>query len=278
MIITRSEPDSGGADRTPRTEIKPLVTGAREVNPESYVDCSPSEGWPWKNKSTNTWTIQSASIKGFTEPFAMLDSQAGTTDAASAGGVEMWPFSDTFLPWSDQKDEDGELIIDANPNNYDLRMAAFIKLHHEHFGRDGLPQYGGTEIMEAVQAGDEHFCGAGSEFGDRAREDRPLRIRVAWTDGILNDRKKFIAYLSQATPVQDPRVSATTTVGRHGEWDELWIIAIFGEEGGDGHDAYQEYVDLAKSHPWIYPLYFEDVINSNEISEDMALVTVPVAA
>jgi hypothetical protein len=276
MIITRNAPDTGGPSRTPRVEIKPLITGAREVNPESYVDCSPSEGWAWVRKPTTTWAVQSASVKGFTEPFALLDSQAGTTDAASAGGVEMWPFSDQFLPLSDQKDEDGELIIDVNPNNYDTRMAAFVKLHKEHFNKDEVPAYGGTEIMEAVRAADEHFMG--DEFGERARADRPLRIRVAWTDGVLNDKAKFISYLSQATPSTDPRVSATTVIGQHGDWDEMWLIAIFGEEGGDGHAAYEEYVTLAKSHPWIYPVYFADVINGAEISEDMALVAVPTAA
>jgi hypothetical protein len=276
MQITRDQVPTGGPDRTPREEIKPLVTGNREVNPEGYVDCSPSEGWPWKHKPTNTWAIQSASIKGFTEPFAMLDSQAGTTDAASAGGVEMWPFSDVFLPLSDQRDEDGELIIDVNPNNFDTRMAAFVRLHRDHFNRDGLPEYGGTEIMEAVRAGDEHFMG--DEFGKRARDDRPLRVRVAWTDGLLNDARQFQAYLSQATAVTDPRVSPTTSIGRHGDWDEIWLIAIFGEEGGDGHAAYQQYVELAKDHPWIHPVYFEDVINGGEISEDMALMAVPTAA
>ena len=276
ITIDRQEPPTGGPDRTPREEIKPLVTGAIEVNPENLVDCSPSEGWPWKRKPVNTWSVQSASIKGFSEPFAMLDSQAGTTDAASAGGVEMWPFSDRFLPLSDQRDEDGELIIDVNPTNFDSRMAAFVKLHRDHFDRNGLPEYGGTVAMEAVRASDEHFMG--DEFGKRARVDRPLRVRAMWTDGLLQDATEFQAYLRQATPIQDPRVSPTTTIGRHGDWDEIWLIAIFGEEGGDGHAAYQQYVELAKDHPWIHPLYFEDVINGAEISEDMALAAVPTAA
>jgi hypothetical protein len=276
MIITRSTPDTGGPDRTPRTEIKPLITGKREVNPEAYPDCSPSEAWAWKsNPAMNTWSVQMPSLKGFAKPFAMLDSQAGTTDAASAGGIEMWPFSSEYLPWSDKEDEDGETIIDANPDNWDDRMAYFVKLHRSFFDKNGLPEYGGTEIMEAVTASDRHFAGPGSEFGSRPVKQRPLRVRLAATDGLLNDKEAFIAYLSQATPVQDPTVSATTVIGQHGEWDEIWIIAIFGEEGGEGHAAYNDYVKLAQDHPWIYPLYFENVTNSDEAAEDLAIAGVP---
>lgn len=275
MQITRTEPDSGGANRTPREEIRPLVTGTRKVNPEALVDCSPSEAYPWAYKKTNTWTIQMMSLKGFTEPFAMLDSQAGH-EAESAGGVEMWPFSDRYLQLSDKKDEDGKLIIDVNPSNFDERLTYFVKLHRDHFDKHGLPQYGGTEIMQAVKASDEHFMA--DEFGELPKDQRPLRVRTVFSDGALQDKKLFIAYLSNATPVTDPRVSPVTVIGRHGEWDEIWVIAIFGEEGGGGHAAYQEYVELAKTHPWIYPLYFENVTNSAEAAEDLALTGVPTQA
>jgi hypothetical protein len=52
-------------------------------------------------------------------------------------------------------------------------------------------------------------------------------------------------------------------------------VAIFGEEGGAGHAAYEQYVKLAKDHPWIHPYYFAGVTNGLEVAEDMATAGVP---
>lgn len=203
--------------------------------------------------------------------------------ADEAGGVELWPFSDTYLRLSAKKDADGDPIIDANPGNFDERWAEFVQLHRDHFDAHGMPEYGGTEVMLAIAAGDAHFIGNPKdpqdkgEFGERPAAERPFRLRSLWTDGALEDKAGFIAYLSQATPVIDPTVSETTTIGLDGQWDEAWLVGIFGEEGGGGHKAYEEYVELAKTHPWIYPLYFENVINDAEITEDMSLAGVPAA-
>jgi hypothetical protein len=273
MIITRSEPSSGSADRTPREEIKPLITGTRGFEPEQYPDSSPSEGWPWKsNSQVNTWTIQRQSMKSFTEPFAALDTEA--KNETEAGGVATYPFSDRYLPLSDKKDEDGDLIIDVNPFNFDGRIDYFMRLHSDHF-QGGLPQYGGTELRTALIAGDEHFM---DEFGHLARGQRPGRGRVFWTDGMLQDAQAVLDYLAQATAVDDPKASDVTPIGRHGDWDEIILACILGEEGSDSHQAYEQYAQFAKSHPWIHPLFFTGVINGAEIAEDAAIAVVPVNA
>jgi hypothetical protein len=129
--------------------------------------------------------------------------------------------------------------------------------------------------MTALRAGDAHFM---DEFGSKPRDQRPGRGRVIWSDGELADASEFIEYLSQATAVDDPAASTVTPVGRHGEWDEVIVIAIFGEEGGDGHAAYEQYVEFARKHPWVHPLYFADVVSGPEVAEDMALAVVPVNA
>ena len=226
--ITQDEPDTGGPNRTERKKIAPLVTGRRQVNPEAYVDVSPSLSWAWRrNPAVNTWSILVPSLKGFTEPFALLDSQAADELSAAinaggadeAGGVELWPFSDTYLRLSAKKDADGDPIIDANPGNFDERWAEFVQLHRDHFDAHGMPEYGGTEVMLAIAAGDAHFIGNPKdpqdkgEFGERPAAERPFRLRSLWTDGALEDKAGFIAYLSQATPVIDPTVSETTTIG-----------------------------------------------------------------
>jgi hypothetical protein len=271
MEIIRTEPNTGGPNRTRREEIKPLITGTKGFEPEQYPDCSPSEAWPWNARpDINTWTIQTASMKGFTVPFALLDTEA--VNERDAGGVATYPFSNVYLPLSDKKDENGDLLIDVNPTNFDERWKAFIRLHSQYF-ENGMPAYGGTVLMEALVAGDKHFLG---EFPNPAT--RPGRGRVIWTDGLLSDADQFLRYLSQAKAVDDPKASDVTPIGRHGEWDEVVVVSIFGEEGGDGHKAFEQYLKFAKSHPWVHPFYFEDVINDVEISEDMALAVVPTQA
>lgn len=264
MQITRTETPTGGTNRTRREEIVPLNTGTREVEPEAYLDCSESEGWPWdSNPAVSTWDIQLETLRQFIAPFEQLDSQAAAEQAGGGdekGGVYVYPFSSRFQPIG-HGDDDGDL----NSSNFDAKMAAFARTY---FDAAGKPQ-GGTEIMAAIRAGDDHFMG---EFAKDPRDERPVRARVVFTDGALRDDGKFLRYLGQAT------LDRATGYGAHGDWDEVWAIAILGEPGGGGHAAYDQYVQIAKDHPWIHPYYFEAVTNPAEIAEDMALAVVPTQA
>jgi hypothetical protein len=66
MQIVRTEQPTGTANRTRREEIVPLLTGTREAEPEMYLDCSESEGWPWdSNPGTSTWEIQLEAVRSF---------------------------------------------------------------------------------------------------------------------------------------------------------------------------------------------------------------------
>ena len=267
MQITRTEAPTGGPNRTPREEIVPLNTGTREVEPEAYLDCSESEGWPWDSDQTkSTWPIQEEAARQFIVPFEALDSQAADEQADGSdedGGVYFYPFSNVFLPIG-QGDDDGDL----NSSNWERKMTAFKKTYF----KNGNPQ-GGTSIMAAVAAGDEHFLG---EFGpggenEAPRAQRPVRARVVFTDGALADAVAFQGYLGQATKSADG-------YGSHGEWDEVWAICILGEEGGGGHAAYDQYLKIAQNHPWVHAYYFAGVVNAAEVAEDMALAVVPTQA
>lgn len=262
MQIVRTEVATGTDNRTRREEIVPLNTGTEKVEPEMYLDCSESEGWPWETDgSRNTWDIQLAAVRGFIAPFEVLDSQAKGEQADGSdekGGVYCYPFSHVFLPIG-HGDDDGDL----NSANFDRKMGDFIARYF----KDGKPQ-GGTEIMEAIKAGDRHFM---KEFRKEPRGERPVRARVVWTDGALGDSRAFQAYLSNATLTH-------AGYGSHDEWDEVWAIAIAGEVDGGGERAYEQYAEIAKSHPWIHAYYFEQVTNPAEISEDMALAVVPTQA
>ena len=267
MQITRTEVPTGGPNRTPREEIVSLNTGPREVEPELYLDFSESEGWAWESDRTKcTWDIQLEAVRGFIIPFEMLDSQAKAEQAGGSedkGGVYTYPFSNRFLPIG-RGDDDGDL----NSANFTSKMSAFL----QKYGKNGKQQ-GGTEILEAIKAADKHFM---DEFRTDPRDERPVRARVVFTDGALRDAAAFRHYLEAATRSHDG-------YGSHGEWDEVWGIAILGEgrlpDGSNpGRDAYDQYVNLAKDHPWIHPYLFEGVTNPNEIAEDMALAVVPTQA
>ena len=271
MQIVRTEAPTGGRDRTRREEITPLLPHESEAEPEFYLDCSQSEGWPWEsNPSVCTWDVQVEAVRQLIVPFEQLDSQAAAEQAggdADKGGVYAYPFSNRFLPIGDGPD-DGDL----NSANFADKMLK--DFYAKYFGGATHPVQGGTDIMEAVKAGDRHFFGDRKdpgEFFDKPREDRPVRLRVVFTDGALNDAKEFRAYLSQAT-------LSKKGYGSHGEWDEVWGIAILGEVEGGGKAAYQQYKKLAEDHPWIHPYYFENVVNPAEIAEDMAVAAVPALA
>lgn len=270
--IERQETTTGGPDRTPREKIVSLFTGPRPVEPEQYFDISQSQGWPWlRTPGMCTFKVQLVAVKAFGEPFASLDSQHGH-EAASAGGVATYPFNNQYVPLSDQVDEDGDPIIDVNPTNFDERMGYFMSMYPQFF-QGGIPIAGGTEAMTAIHAGDEHYA---DEFFHLPRAERPIRGRVMWTDGLLNDADQFKGYLSEAKLGDGPAAG----LGVDGEWDEAWAVAILGEgpdeKGKDaGKEAYLQYVDLAKDHPWIHPYYFQGVANGLEVAEDMAVAVVP---
>lgn len=268
MQITRTEEPTGGPNRTRREEIVPLNTGPRGVEPEMYLDCSSSEGWPWDSKPTiNSWDIQLEAVRQFIVPFEQLDTEAEKEQSAGSdemGGVYCYPFSNIFQPIG-EGDDDGDL----NSSNFERKMAAFVRTY---FDGKGKPQ-GGTTIMAALRAGDQHFL---DEFGpggeeEKPRDQRPVRARVVFTDGALSDGEDFRKYLESATRSRDG-------YGSHGEWDEVWAVAIIGEPGDAGKTAYRQYQTLAQDHPWIHAYYFEGVTNPAEIAEDMAVAVVPTQA
>jgi hypothetical protein len=270
MQITRTEVPTGGPERTRREEIVSLLPTESEAEPEVYDDCSQSEGWPWdSNPAVCTWDVQVETLRQLIVPFEQLDSQAAAEQADGdddKGGVYRYAFSNIFLPTGDGED-DGDL----NSANFDEKMGEFYR---KYFDGGRRPVRGGTEIMAAIAAGDAHYLGTKKkkgEFYDTPRADRPVRMRVVLTDGVLQDADKFRKYLEQAT-------LSPKGYGAHGEWDEVWGIAILGEQGGGGKAAYSQYKELAKTHPWIHAYYFESVTNPAEIAEDMAVAAVPVLA
>jgi hypothetical protein len=264
MKIERTEVETGGPMRTPRTEIVPLMPGIAENEPEGYWDVSGSTGWevaPPEGSSPTRYKVMSDAIRGFIIPFEKLDSQAAREQAdgdGEKGGVYFYPFNHAFCPIGDG-DDDGDL----NSSNFEEKMAKFER---DHFS-NGAPQ-GGTEIMQAIRAGDRHYMGEFGPGGEnpRPREARPVRMRTVWTDGELKDVKEFARYMEDST--------IKGGLGVRKDWDEVWAVAIFGY--GDAHDqTLRQYQDLAKRHPNIHVYSFDQVRNGDEVAEDMAIAAAP---
>lgn len=278
MTVNRDQPATGGPKRTGRQEIAPLVRRQEleplgiEAEPEDYPDASPSVMWPWQsNPGIRTWDIEVAVLKEGLGPFAAMDSQAGKP--GDEGGVFCYPFSNKYLQMGKDLD-DGDL----NPGNVDQKLAEWVARHWGPRAAGPDDQYGGTNIMAAVRAADERFClGKKAEFRDRAPGDRPLRIRRVLTDGALQDEDAFISYLEQATLFSHPALGPSAPAwGDHGQWREVWAIAILGEDSdGSAAHAYQQYLGLQKKFPWIHPYFFQKVEAAAEIAEDLAMATVP---
>lgn len=284
MTIERDQPTTGGPERTERSGISALVREEHlaplgiEAEPEDYLDASPSTMWPWKsNPGICTWDIEKQVLIQGLGPFAALDSQAAHEEAG--GGVFCYPFSAQYLQMGKNAD-DGDL----NPRNVEQKLDEWVKRHWGRHATGPHPEYGGTQIMSAIQAADERFFyGDEAEFRDRPFAARPLRIRRLLTDGALQDEGDFIEYLESATlftpPPQLDLGPTPPAWGNHAEWLEVWGVAILGEDAdGKAKEAYQRYVSLRERFPWIHPYFFQKVSAVGEIVEDFAVATVPQAA
>ena len=263
MEIKRTEPPTGTENRTKREEIVPLLTTPATANaePENYGDASESEGWSWdSDPSICTWNVQTAAMRGSIAPFAALD--------IKGDGVFTYWFSDQYLPIDGDGGED-----DMSPDNFDQKLARLMARYPRNF-HGGRPVAGGTDPLAAITRADKRFL---KEFPDPTA--RPPRIRTIHTDGLLQPAvaAEFRRYLSASRPS-----STEPTLGTHGEgdhhWEEAWAVIIYGERGGGGQKAHEQYQEVSKDHPWVHPYYFEGVKNGDEIAEDVAVATVPVHA
>lgn len=284
MTITRDQPKTGGPERTERSEIVPLVREEHleplgiEAEPEDYLDASPSTMWAWKsNPAICTWDIERQVLIEGLGPFAAMDSQAAHEEGG--GGVFCYPFSNKYLQMGKNAD-DGDL----RPENAEQKLREWVQ---RHWGRNATgphPEFGGTQIMSAIQAADKrYFFGDEAEFRDRPFKERPLRVRRVLTDGALQDEDDFIRYLESASlyvPPAELNLGPNPPAwGNHGEWLEVWAVAILGEDAdGKAKAAYQQYLSLRERFPWIHPYFFQKISAVGEIVEDFAVATVPQAA
>jgi hypothetical protein len=258
MEIRRTEPATGGPNRTPRERIEPVFGPHDEVEPDLAFDASSSEGWPWdSNPKVSTWGVQIGFLRGLVAAAEQLDSQAKAEQASGSdefGGLYAAGFNHDVIVVG-EGDDDGDL----NSSNMTRKIEA-IRVPDETGKQVPLP-YGGTAIMPAIRYLDDHYL---SEFGERPVAERPKRARVVSTDGAMSDYEEFGRRLAEDHSDKWP--------------DEQWFIAILGPAGAEHDRTLALYNEVAAKHPNVHVYSFENVSNENEIAEDMAIATLATKA
>lgn len=250
MQIVRTEPTTGGPNRTPRDQVEPVFSPNDEVEPDQLGDCSSSTGWADSlAPGVTTWSVMLNAMRSFVGAAEALDSQAAGEQAGGddeKGGIYT-AFFGSGLVTVGQGDDDGDL----NSSNFERKVGA-IRVPDERGQMVPLP-YGGTYITEACEYLDEHYL---DEFGDRPVAQRPKRARAVWTDGAMKDYREFGSRLEQDNSARWPA--------------EEWFVAILGQ--GPDHDAtLQLYRQIAEKHHNVHVYSFDQVSNPEEIAEDMAV-------
>ena len=264
--ITRTEPETGGPNRTPRDRIEPVFAESDEVEPDAAIDASSSEGWEGSSANTpgapTTWSVQLEAFRQFVAAAEQLDSQAKGEQAGGSdekGGIYSAFFNHGLVKIG-QGDDDGDL----NSTNMSRKIQA-IWVHDEN-GRPVPLPWGGTNIMPTIRYLDQHYLDEFSEDENGQPvpvSGRPKRARSVWTDGAMKDFREFGARLAE---------------DHSSEWpQEEWFIAIFGY--GPDHDATLAlYNQVAEKHHNVHVYSFDSVTNPAEVAEDMAVAVLATKA
>src|SRR4051812_22534939 len=196
--MTEPRTETGGPNRTPRSEISPAVSANRKKEPVLLLDLSGSMDWEaapggpeWsdRTRSGGRRGIVIEALRGLVSALEDEDSEAAAEQAGGSddlGGLLTHGFADGHVE-----------IGDLNTSNLER------KLHQIQWG-------GRTHIMPAWKAA---LADYDEEFGDRDPDEQPTLLTLVLTDGEADDWAEFGPVLEKATA---KRVFAVAIVG-HGQ-------------------------------------------------------------
>jgi hypothetical protein len=238
-ITTRTE--TGGPNRTPRSEITPAVSANRKKEPVLLLDLSGSMDWEavpggpaWDGHAGGRRGIVIEALRGLVVALEGEDSEAAAEQAGGdddRGGLLAHGFSSGHVE-----------IGDLNSSNLERHL-------------NSIPWGGTTHVMPAWKAALADFD---EEFGDRDPDEQPVMLTLVLTDGEADDWADFAPVLEAATAKR------------------VFVVAVVGH--GDAHDkTVRAYVTAAqrnqaadkfgKSH--VRVVSFDEVTNPAEIAEDL---------
>ena len=238
--------ETGGPNRTPRSEIGPAVSANRTKEPVLLLDLSTSMDWGAADENSGDYpdpgsrrAIVIGALHGLVRALEAEDSEAAAEQAGGSderGGLMAHGFANEHIE-----------IGDLNTSNLERKLNSI--------------QWGGrTYIMPAWRAA---LADYDEEFGDRDPDEQPVMEVLVLTDGEADDWMEFEPVLEKATA---KRVFVVAIVG-HGPKHDATVRAY--QEGAAKNQAQDKF---GKSH--VKVVSFESVIDPQEIAADLVTLVV----
>src|SRR5580700_6261920 len=192
--------ETGGPNRTPRSEIGPAVSANRKKEPVLLLDLSTSMDWGAANENGPDYpdagsrrAIVIGALAGLVRALEDEDTEAAAEQAGGSdelGGLLTHGFANGHVE-----------IGDLNSSNLERRLNEI--------------QWGGrTYIMPAWKAA---LADYDEEFGDKDPDEQPTMLTLVLTDGEADDWMEFEPVLEKASAKR------------------VFVVAIVGQ--GDKHNA-----------------------------------------
>jgi hypothetical protein len=238
--------ETGGPNRTPRSEIGPAVSANRKKEPVLLLDLSTSMDWGAADENSGDFpdpasrrAIVIGALHGLVRALEAEDSEAAAEQAEGSdelGGLMAHGFANGHVE-----------IGDLNSSNLERRLNSI--------------QWGGrTYIMPAWKAALSDYD---EEFGDRDPDEQPVMEVLVLTDGEADDWMDFEPVLEKATA---KRVFVVAIVGS-GPKHDATLKAY--QEGARKNQAQDKF---GKSH--VRVVSFDAVTDPDEIAADLVTLVV----
>ena len=238
--------ETGGPNRTPRSEIGPAVSANRKKEPVLLLDLSTSMDWGAADENSGDYpnpgsrrAVVIGALHGLVTALEAEDTEAAAEQASGSdelGGLMAHGFANGHVE-----------IGDLNSSNLERRLNSI--------------QWGGrTYIMPAWKAALSDYD---EEFGDRDPDEQPVMEVLVLTDGEADDWMDFEPVLEKATA---KRVFVVAIVGS-GPKHDATLKAY--QEGARKNQAQDKF---GKSH--VRVVSFDAVTDPNEIAADLVTLVV----
>jgi hypothetical protein len=238
--------ETGGPNRTPRSEIRPAVSANRTKEPVLLLDLSTSMDWGAADENSGDYpdpgsrrAIVIGALHGLVRALEAEDSEAAAEQAGGSderGGLMAHGFANEHVE-----------IGDLNTSNLERRLNSI--------------QWGGrTYIMPAWRAA---LADYDEEFGDRDPDEQPVMEILVLTDGEADDWMDFEPVLEKATA---KRVFVVAIVGS-GPKHDATLQAY--QEGASKNQAQDKF---GKSH--VNVVSFDSVTDPQEIATDLITLVI----
>jgi hypothetical protein len=240
-MVNEAGAETGGPNRTPRSEIHPAVSANRNKEPVLLLDLSTSMDWGAADEYGPEWpdpgsrrAIVIEALRGLVRVLETEDSEAAAEQADGSdelGGLMTHGFANHHVE-----------IGDLNSSNVERRLNEI--------------RWGGkTYIMPAWRAALEDYD---EEFGDRDPDEQPTMLTLVVTDGEADDWMEFAPVLEKASA---KRVFVVAIVG-HGPKHDATLAAY---QGAAKKNRAQD--KFGKAH--VEVISFDAVTNPEEIALDL---------